>query len=98
MRIWAKVITDHKIQMEAVQEHPARPSDLPGWSAVITALVRPFDLAVPVILPKHIAELKRFSRTAFKPQDFMEPVEFDSFEMEIFPEKKKDVQTQYHFG
>lgn len=90
MRIWAKIITDHRIQQEVVQEFPsARPSDLSGWMPVITALCKPLDLAVPVVLPKHIMELKQFSRTVFKQTDFMETIQFDRFEIEIFPEKKK---------
>ena len=98
MKIWAKTITDHKIQSEVVQEFAsARPVDLEGWTPVITDLVKPLDLAVPVVLPKHIAELQKFSRTVFKPQDFMESVPFHAFEIEIFPEKKKDSRVQYRF-
>lgn len=99
MKVWAKVITNHKIEREVVQEFAsARPLALAGWTEVIISLVRPLDLAVPVILPKHIEELKKFSRTVFKPRDFMEPVAFDQFEMEIFLEKKKDAKLEYRFG
>lgn len=99
MKIWAKTIKDHRIQNEVVQEFAsARPVDLGEWTAIITSLVKPLDLAVPVILPKHISELQKFSRTVFKPCDFMENVNFHSFELEIFPEKKKDVRTEYRFG
>lgn len=99
MKIWAKIITDHRIQSEVVQEFAsARPVHLEGWTPVITSLVKPLDLAVPVILPKHISELKKFGRTAFKPQDFMESVEFDAFEIEIFPEKKKETKVEYFYN
>lgn len=65
---------------------------------VITELCKPLDLAVPVILPKHVSELDKFSRTVFKPEDFMESVEFDGYEVEIFPEKKKETHEVCFFG
>ena len=42
------------------------------------------------MLDKHVRELERFGRTAFLPNDFMESVSFDRFEIELFPEKKKN--------
>lgn len=98
VKLWAKTIQRHKIQQEAVREFSsARPSDAAGWLPLITELCKPLDVAVPVILPKHVHELARFSRTVFKPHDFMESVAFDSFEIEIFPEKKKDTRVSYSF-
>lgn len=99
MKIWAKTVVHHRTQQEAVQEFSsARPSDAEGWRPIVTELCKPLDVAVPVILPKHVNELRQFSRTVFKPLDFMESVAFDSFEIEIFPEKKKDTRVSYSFG
>lgn len=98
MKIWAKTIFDHRIETEVVREFSARPSDSAGWTEVLTELCKPLDLAVPVLLNKHVDELARFSRTVFKQADFMEPIAFDRFELEIFPEKKKKTQTEYIFG
>ena len=99
MRVWAKVITDHRIQRDVVQEFAsARPSDIDGWGEALAVLCKPLDLAVPVLLNKHIRELAQFSRTVFKPEDFLESVDFDRFEVEIFPEKKKDSRREYLFG
>ena len=90
MKIWAKCLREQKIQKDVVQEFaPARPSELSGWSEVLVALCRPLDLARPVLMQKHVRELAQFSRTVVYPQDFMESVDFDRFEIEIFPEKKK---------
>jgi hypothetical protein len=47
---------------------------------------------------KHVTELQRFSRTVFSQADFMESIPFDRFELEIFPEKKKDTRVEYVFG
>ena len=99
MKIWAKILKNHKIINEAVREFDsARPSDAEGWRPIVVALCKPLDLECPVILKKHVAELQRFSRTVFSRADFIESVSFDRFELEIFPEKKKDKVDEYHFG
>ena len=67
-----------------------KPSDTEGWNPVLIELCKPLDLARPVMLDKHVRELERFGRTAFLPNDFMESVPFDRFEIELFPEKKKN--------
>lgn len=96
MKLWAKRIKDHKIMEDAVREFAfARPSSVEGWHPVITELVKPLDLACPVILKKHAAELARFSRTVFRAVDFMEAIDFDQLEIEIFPEKKKKETNLY---
>lgn len=98
MRIWAKVHKEHKIIDQVVREFAsARPASVDAWAAVITQLVKPLDLACPVLLQKHVRELAQFSRTVFLPADFMESVSFDRFEIEIFPEKKKETHVSYSF-
>lgn len=46
-------------------------------------IYKSFDIAEPVWLKKHAGELSRFGRTKFLPQDFLEPVSFDFFEVEL---------------
>ncbi len=90
MRIWAKIIQDHKIKTDVVQEFAlARPSDIAGWTPMLHALCQALDLARPVVLQKHINELAKFNRTVFRKSDFIDTIPFDSFELEIIPEKKK---------
>ncbi len=47
------------------------------------------DLAQPVVLKKHLNEIAGFSRVTFKPSDFMETVDFDRLDIELFYDKKK---------
>ena len=98
MKIWAKILKHHKIINEAVREFPARPSDAKGWNRILAELTKPLDLACPVLLDKHVQELARFNRTVFAQSDFIESVSFDKFELEIFPEKKKEKQISYLNG
>jgi len=67
-----------------------RPSDVEGWHPIFAELVKPLDISCPVLLNKHVMELARFGRTVFQASDFMESIEFDQLEIEIFPEKKKE--------
>ena len=99
MRIWAKVLQDHRIIQETVREFSsARPSDLEGWGMVVHELCQDLDLCRPLILRKHISDLKQFSRVVFRPSDFIEPVDFDVFEIEILSEKKKQSANPYSFA
>lgn len=90
MRIWAKTIKQQKIKTDVVREFAlARPSDLEGWTPILHELCQALDLSRPVVLEKHLSELERFNRTQFRQSDFMEPIAFDRFEIEILIEKKE---------
>lgn len=68
----------------------SQPNVISEWEEILTELCKPLDLSRPVLITKHIRELLQFRRTVFYPTDFMESVDFDRFEIEIFPEKKKE--------
>ena len=42
------------------------------------------DLSCPVLLDSQIKHMKQFRRFAFLPDDFIEPVDFTKFEIEIY--------------
>ena len=84
---------------ETVREFSsARPSDMEGWSVLLHELCQDLDLCRPVILRKHVNDLKQFSRVVFKPADFIESVDFDEFELEILSEKRKKSMHPYSFA
>ena len=84
---------------ETVREFSsARPSDMEGWSVLLHELCQDLDLCRPVILKKHVNDLKQFSRVVFKPADCIESVDFDEFEIEVIPEKKKKSTNPYSFA
>ena len=99
MRIWAKVLKEHRIIRETVREFSsARPSDMEGWSLPLHELCQDLDLCRPVLLRKHVNDLTRFSRVVFKPADFIEAVDFDELEVEVLSEKKKKSADPYSFA
>ncbi len=46
-------------------------------------IYKELDLSEPVWLKKHARELSRFRRTKFRPDDFVDAVNFDYLEIEI---------------
>jgi len=92
MKLWAKCLAEQRIQQDVVREFPmeASPTELQEWEDILTDLCKPLDLSRPVLMKKHVRDLLQFRRTVFYPADFMESIDFDHFEIEIFPEKKKD--------
>ena len=93
MKVWAKTIQDHKMQKDVVQEFsPARPLDLNEWTLVIHELCQMLDLERPVILNKHVQDLNQFGHTLFRSSDFMDYFVYDLFEIEVFPEQKKETE------
>lgn len=57
--------------------------------SAVAAICNEFDLSKPIVLEKHLNETASFNRTVFYPDDFVETVSFDSFEIEKIATKKK---------
>lgn len=72
---------------------PARPLDLQRWNQVILELCQILDLERPVILNKHVHDLNQFGHVYFRSSDFMDYFAYDLFEIEVFPEQKKDKES-----
>ena len=88
MKLWLKLITDSKITAHDTVDFP-QSALTPNWlRRTLQAPCAAMDIAVPVILKKHMNQLKQFSHTAFKSADFIEPITFDRFEIELIAEKK----------
>ncbi len=85
MKLWGVLRTDGKLTGDALLEtEHLRKSDVKDYAQLIGELCHALDLSRPVLLNKHLNDFERFSRAVFKPEDFMEPVSFDRFEVELF--------------
>ncbi len=49
----------------------------------LSQIYKELDISEPVWLKKHARELSRFRRTKFRPDDFMDYVNFDFLEIEV---------------
>lgn len=83
-RIWGIIRKKDRIAADAVAELPE--AELDG---ALDGLCKRLDIPRPVVLKKHRAEFERFARTRFSPDDFIESIGFDWFEIEILRDRKK---------
>lgn len=51
--------------------------------AAMDELLHGLDLSRPLVLPKNEREIETNGKTAFRPSDFVERVDFDRFEIEV---------------
>ncbi len=56
----------------------------------LTDICYELDIEYPVVLNKHKLDMVNFNLVKFLPQDFMDKVNFDRLEIEIFIEKDED--------
>jgi hypothetical protein len=82
MKFWGKLKTEDRIIKDIIVN-----SD--DFKDALSAICDEFDLSKPIVLEKHINETAFFNRTVFYPDDFIESVYFDSFEIEKIAAKKK---------
>ncbi|MGI6161044.1 MAG: hypothetical protein ACOYJD_03345 [Christensenellales bacterium] len=87
MRIWSLLKKNQKIIASSLDEF-----DSPSLFEIMEQVCPVFDIPHPLIIEKHEREFANFSRTIFKPSDFIETVSFDTFEIEVFKEKKGNSQ------
>ena len=82
MKFWGKLKTEDRILKDIM----VNGDDL---KTAVAAICDEFDLSKPMILEKHLSDTASFNRAVFYPEDFVEPVFFDSFEIEKIASKKK---------
>ena len=81
MRFWGKLKIEDRIIRDLVQEEKE-------LSGALESLCNRFDIGKPIVCDKHAYELSEFRRTVFYPDDFIEAVDFDTFEIEIIDKQK----------
>lgn len=89
MRLWGIIRRNQKTTAQAVSDTQHQgdwnEKDLHG---ALETLCLELDLSRPVVLFKHAQEMNKFGRTVFKSPDFIEWVDFDSFEVELLDDKR----------
>ena len=82
MRVWGMLKIEDRIRQDTTVSAET-------FEEALLQVCECFDLTKPIMLKKHQAEIKNFRRTIFYPDDFIEPVSFDTLELEIITKKKK---------
>ncbi len=85
MKVWGKIRKDNSTIAERVVTVQAKTAyDVTDWNEPFIKLCHDLNLSRPVILKKHIRDMEQFRHAIFLPDDFMEPVDFDRFEIELY--------------
>lgn len=85
MRVFGKQYLDGQIKISyAAESHEDDLSN--ALMDCLEQIYKYLDMSEPIWVTKHARELSHFQKTKFLPSDFLEPVNFDFFEIEFLPE------------
>lgn len=91
-RIWVRLMKGHRVSRDAVQ-----PCEKDEVEDALRDLLSRLDLSQPLWLPRHRADWDEYSLTRFKPEHFLESVDFDYMELSyIFPDDDKKTSRRRH--
>lgn len=80
-KIWAKIITDGKIEKQLTYERENKFS-YSDFFTYLADICEGLDIATPVLIKTHIFNYAKFNTVRFLPRDFAETVEFDKLVLE----------------
>ena len=83
MKLWGKIFQNGKIKKDTVVEQEGSEA----LDECLREICTQFDIEKPVFLKKHQRELNEYGHTAFRPEDFIDSVNFDKFEIEIISKR-----------
>ena len=89
IKIWGNIIRKNKISQSKFVSSDDEPT-VNLYLDKIQALCNELDLEMPIILSKHRNDMYAFNLVSFLPSDFIEKVDFQRFDIEIFSEKDNE--------
>ena len=76
MKIWARLVTNDKIQKDMLYNSPLKLS-LQNYEVWLREICHQLDVPNPVILDHHYKNFVNFHNTKFKQDDFVESLDYD---------------------
>ena len=88
MKVWATTVREEKITRDIVfeYEHISNEDD---FVFVLQQICEKLDIPTPVVTYVNFNHYVLFNTTKFKSRDFVESIDFDYFNLEAVPDKKK---------
>ncbi len=84
-QLWVREIRRNKIRRDVVVPCPGG-----DWQQAMAAACRELDIAVPLVVARHLRDFEDYRQLRFLPEHFLESVPFDRLEVEFFdPEDRK---------
>jgi len=85
-KMWFREFKDNHLLEDIIVERPEEDTRTHKVFNSIDEACTRLDLPRPIWLDKNISEFKRFSKTRFKKDSFIEEIPFDYLEVQIFEE------------
>lgn len=81
IKIWAKVMKNHKIQRQFVFEKDGE-IDYSEFFDYLREICENLDIPTPVLIKTHLFNYAKYNNLRFAPSDFVEQVDFDRLILE----------------
>lgn len=88
MKVWATTVREEKITKDLVFEYD-HISNEDDFVAVLQQICEKMDIPTPVVTYVNFNHYVLFNTTKFRRRDFVESIDFDYFNLEAIPDKKK---------
>ena len=86
MRLWAKIFKDNHLLQDTVVEDYSNDTRTHKIFHSLEKACYQFDLAAPIWLDSNVTEFKRYKKTRFTQDCFVESIDFDYLEIHIIEE------------
>ena len=86
-RLWAKIFKDNRMLKDIVVCNDS--PDLRRTEKIFAAIddiCRAYDLSKPIWLDATVSDFKRYDKTRFVQDNFIEPIDFDYLEIHVIEE------------
>ena len=81
INIWAKIMKDDKIQRDMIYSGEGK-LGFDEFFSYLSDICTEFDIPTPLLLTSHFDSFENFNIVKFKPDGFVESVDFDSLVLE----------------
>ena len=89
LKFWLRIYNNGKLINDAVCDVDATKSTKAILEDSLRECCYELDIPNPMIMKKHINDIKDYSLTRFLPDDFPESVDFERVEINVFDDSKK---------
>ncbi|MBP5662052.1 MAG: hypothetical protein J6X30_02730 [Clostridia bacterium] len=88
LKFWMRLYRDGKLQRDAVCDADEKLPPARVLEDGLKACCYELDIPNPVVLKKHVSDIRQYHLTRFLPDDFLESVSFDRAEVTLFDDSK----------
>lgn len=93
LKFWIKLYKDGKLKNDYVCDANPNASAEKMLDEGLKEACYALDISNPIIMKKHVKDVKEYSLTRFLPSDFPEAVDFDKADINIFDDSKSKKRT-----